>query len=348
MRLHRVNLVPAWKAPASAVVPLVLSWNDSGRTRDLCAALDAQPAVREIGGPAWFRHAASLFWTIGVLVRQRPNAVLFQNSFLLALLLAVYKTLHPGRVVLVADCHTKSLRRQMNGALGGVFKALKSWSLGQCQALVIATPTLGTEAARYAPPVLVIPDLLPTLPVGTSPDAQPAPERSGQRPDVLVVGSFAVDEPLEEIIAAAGLAPDLDFAFTGKPTAVIAARPMPGNVRLLGFLPDDAFAARLGSAAVILALTRDQDCFMRSACEALSAHRPLVTSDTPALRHFLADAAVFVKPEPGHIVDGLRAALSQSAALVDRCVSQAQVVRAAEHERLSELSDVLGAERRAP
>ncbi|MEL7310242.1 MAG: glycosyltransferase [Pseudomonadota bacterium] len=308
---------------------IFISWNDSGRTRDLSDALRVPAFVKQIGGQAWYRHTASSFWTVWLLAIKRPRTILFQNSFLLALVLGMYRSIRGKSVVLIADCHTKSLKRALPGRLGYIFWRLKFWSLTRCQALIIATPELLPEANKFGRQVLVFPDIVPDW----APESQAPVERN----KFLVVGSFAEDEPIEEMISAFENLPECSFAMTGTPSPKVNNRDLPPNVTLLGFVADNEFKHRLATAGGVIALTKDTDCFLRSVCEALATSRPIVTSDTPALRQYLDDAAVFVNPNCESIAAGVARANNMLDELQSRSEKRRREIKQTQEQRLEEL-----------
>jgi glycosyltransferase involved in cell wall biosynthesis len=104
--------------------------------------------------------------------------------------------------------------------------------------------------------------------------------------NIAVVNSFAKDEPLDEVLAAAACLANVHFYVTGKqelaPPGMLARAP--ANVRFTGFLPDATYYALLNGAHAVLCLTTRDHTMQRGACEALSLGRPIITSDWPQLK----------------------------------------------------------------
>jgi hypothetical protein len=132
---------------------------------------------------------------------------------------------------------------------------------------------------------------------------------------VVVVGSFACDEPVAETLAAAALLPDVRLVFTGDPQR---ARPrrllrtLPPNVELAGWLRFADYVLLLRSAAVIVALTTRDHTILRGAWEAVYLGQPLVTSGWPAQRDCFTQGALFVDNDAASIARGIRHALEHA------------------------------------
>src|SRR5262249_55862654 len=105
---------------------------------------------------------------------------------------------------------------------------------------------------------------------------------------VVVVSTFADDEPIGEVLEAARAPPDVHCAVTGNP---VYARPEwladpPPNVEFTGFLQRDTYYPRIWHANALVVLTTLDHTVLRGAWEALDLAQPLVLSDWPILRQY--------------------------------------------------------------
>jgi len=139
----------------------------------------------------------------------------------------------------------------------------------------------------------------------TSSDARPSDRR------VTVINTFAADEPLECLLEAARLLPDVEFRILGE--AERAPRRLrgsaPSNVVFPGYLHGEDYAAELSAASVIVALTTYPYSLLAAIQDAQAVGKPLVTSDQPVLREYLGDAAVFVTNDGASVGRGVEQAL---------------------------------------
>jgi len=139
----------------------------------------------------------------------------------------------------------------------------------------------------------------------TSYEADPYP--MGPELNIAVVATFAPDEPLDEVVAAARSLPDVRFRVTGDTRRQGATIPsgLPANVELTGFLPlGEYYGLVRGSDAAMVLTTRDHT-MQRGACEALSLGTPIITSDWPLLRDYFCKGTVHVDNTAAGIRDGV-------------------------------------------
>ncbi len=285
-----------------------ITWEYQRRNRELADALgcplyewgdiDAIPKGAR-------KYATGGLRTLRLLLRRRPRIVFCQNpSLVLAWMLARLRPLF--RYVLVVDAHNAGLfplegRSRALSRLAREVQARADLTLVSNEALAEVVQANGGRP-------FVLPDRLPTLPgAEVPPAASPGDPRR-----VLFICSYAADEPYAAVFEAARiLGPAYRFQVTGNPDKVSLDRAaLPPNVELTGFLPEQAYVALLRAADVAIDLTTRPDCLVCGAYEALSAGRPAVLSDTPALRAYFAGAAVF----SGHAPAQLAAAVAEAAA----------------------------------
>lgn len=101
-------------------------------------------------------------------MNERPCEVWYQYSFALGLVLSAYLLLFPNLcTILIADIHSRALRRDGGRFLRLVVIPLKRWSLHACTAVLVTNP----ENRRFAGEQLgvqasVLPDPLPMARAG--------------------------------------------------------------------------------------------------------------------------------------------------------------------------------------
>lgn len=139
----------------------------------------------------------------------------------------------------------------------------------------------------------------------TSYEAAPYP--MGPELNIAVVATFAPDEPLDEVVAAARSLPDVRFRVTGDTRREDATIPsgLPANVELTGFLPLDEYFGLVRDSDAAMVLTTRDHTMQRGACEALSLGTPIITSDWPLLRDYFCKGTVHVDNTAAGIRDGI-------------------------------------------
>lgn len=124
---------------------------------------------------------------------------------------------------------------------------------------------------------------------------------------VVVVSTFAADEPLHEILEAAAGLEEVQFYVTGKKSNAdrqLLAQAA-GNVQFTDFLPSASYYALLASSHAIMCLTTRNHTMQRGACEALSLGKPIITSDWPLLRTYFNQGTVHVPNTSAGIRQGV-------------------------------------------
>jgi len=103
----------------------------------------------------------------------------------------------------------------------------------------------------------------------------------------LFVCTYSPDEPYHEVIrAAAQFEANLVVYISGKipQKEQWLQHSIPKNVVLTGYLPEEEYVRLLHSVDVVIDLTTREDCLVCGAYESIAAERPLIVSDTKALR----------------------------------------------------------------
>jgi hypothetical protein len=286
---------------------LVVAWMPVSRRTDTIAA--RLGLERLVIGRRGFRRpwTAPLAYpllaarTIGAILARRPRAVVIvAPPFVASLVVLPVARLVGARIAI--DIHTGALLDRRWRWSAGIL----AWACRRADAAIVTLPSLAARLAGRGVDALVIPDPLPDL-AGT--EALPAPDAAGAHAaagEVVAVCGWGDDEPIEALVAAARNRP-WRLALTGRPT-----RPVdhPPNVRLTGFLDDAAYVRRLARAAAVVVLTTREDTLLSGAWEAIALGRPLVLSDTAALRSTFGEGPSYVRAEPNAIAAGVDAAMA--------------------------------------
>lgn len=236
--------------------------------------------------------------------------MIIQYSFLLLVIIACYKLFRFKRIKIVADCHTKALRRRASKYLDIVFWPLKQWSFKYADTIIISNKALIDEATRLSSKVIVLPDPIPDF-------SHIQDDNIGSEYCVFI-SSFASDEPISEVAEAADLLkPNLPLYWTGRmPNAFRNAMKFSDNIKFTSYLKDDDYQRLIKNAQCLLILTNEENCLMSGAYEGLAAGVPMVLSDTEALRGFFGSSALYCSHETENIADTVKRAVAEKATLM--------------------------------
>jgi glycosyltransferase involved in cell wall biosynthesis len=255
--------------------------------------------------PVKYLHQAIA--TARLLVRCRPVLVFVQSPPSVAVLaVAAYCRLTRARYVV--DAHS--------AAMLSPYWTRPRWlvaALSRGAAVTIVTNEYFARTVRaWGGRALVVADVPTAFPSGGVYTFE-------AEVNVMVVSSFAEDEPLEEILAAAADLPDVALHVTGDPSrrwnGVLPE--LPSNVRLTGFLGDADYYTLMRASDAVMCLTTRNHTMQRGACEALSIGTPIVTSDWPLLREYFRAGTVHVDNSAAGIAAGVRELLRDRARFRD-------------------------------
>jgi glycosyltransferase involved in cell wall biosynthesis len=133
------------------------------------------------------------------------------------------------------------------------------------------------------------------------------------RPCLVVIGTFAEDEPIAEMLEACRQLPEVQFYVTGAlknaPQNVIEEAP--GNVSFTDFQPRPAYVGLVQAMDGAIILVKNDNVMQRGAYEATSWGIPIITSDWPILRESFNRGALFVDNTPPTIVKAIRELLAR-------------------------------------
>ncbi|HEY0736723.1 MAG TPA: glycosyltransferase [Herpetosiphonaceae bacterium] len=235
--------------------------------------------------------------TFALLLRERPRLVFVQSPPSFAVLAVfVYCLLSGARYVV--DAHSDALQRRIWTWPGWLHRGLARRAI----TTIVTNEHMHDTIQSWGGNAFVLRDIPTTF-------KQSGVYPLGQGFNVVFVNTFARDEPLREVLAAARSLPEVQFYITGRkgraqPEDLAAAPP---NVHFTDFLPDEDYYALLASVQAVMCLTTRDHTMQRGACEALSLGTPIITSDWPLLRSYFGDGAAYVQNTSAGICEGIQA-----------------------------------------
>ena len=298
--------------------PLFISWiGYHGRSAALAKELEAEAVFVATGrtgnvSSAPIRHAFQAFHTVGVLLRKRPRTVIVMAPPLPLVALAwVVGKLMGSRLII--DAHTGVFNDPKWAWTMGVFL----WLARRSRLTIVTNTQLVNELERAGVEATALHD--PPSPMPTTSSKNSAKASQLTQDTVVVPCSFSSDEPIEAVIAAAKRLPSATFYFTGSPPRRFTdnSAQAPANVVFIGYLPQEEYENLLRAATMVISLTTREYTMQRAGYEALSYHRPLLTSNTHVLREYFSKGAVFTSPRPDDIHAGVLECLENQHSLAN-------------------------------
>ena len=303
-----------------------ITWHHSQRSRNLANDLKL-PILEYVNNSTLFsRHFFSSIWTCYILIRHRPLTIYIQYSFLLLLIIAIYKLCNVRKVQVICDCHTKALRKKLENPLANLFWGLKKLSFSLADLSIISNKGLIADVEKLTDKYFILPDKIPKINL--------AQEFTPSDAFCVFVCSYAVDEPLTEIIKAAEeLHDEIQIFCTGSiPNSLSELKSQTfNNIYFTDYLEDNDYINLLSNAQCIIALTTENNCLQCAGYEALSLEIPVVLSKTQALKNYFKDSAIFVENEANSIVLGIKKSIQHREVLIQR-IKRMKKIRTIEYE----------------
>ena len=286
---------------------LWITWERQRRNRALSAALDAELHEIHVAYGRAARYLIAIQRTVAILKQRRPEIVFVQNPSIILALVAMLWCRLTGAPIVV-DAHNAGVHP---------FEGRRAWAnrlarflFRQVSLTLVSNGALAEYVERSGGAAFVLPDPLPVLTPASS-EVTAARSRPAR---VIFVCAWADDEPYLELIEAArhlgqGVTVSITGASRGRERA--GGSSLPENVRLTGFLDDAAYDELLCESNLVIDLTTRQDCLVCGAYEAMAAGRPLLVSDTVALRSYFDRGTLFTDNSAADIAAKIREALAQ-------------------------------------
>ncbi len=328
------------------VKSIFIVWGDhSRRAETLATELDVQVCfVYELRLKGrWLtplRYLVQCWKTWRLLERERPEVVLVQSPPIFAPLVVslwceLQRRTRPSgfRVSYAIDCHPSTF-----------FSRKWRWALPLLRFLsrrAVVTLSSNMEAQnilqRWKVRGFFLADTVSSLapPIGTI--------GSEGEARVAVISTFADEEPLTEVFAAARFLPQVIFYVTGNPKRALAKllAQKPENVILTGFLRGGAYTALLKNVHGLVILTNQPKDLSCAAYEAVAMAKPAVVSDCSENKRWFTRGFVYVNNTPEAIAEGVKKMLNEQVRLIPEVMALRSELAARRQPKFEEFAALL-------
>ena len=245
---------------------------------------------------ATYKYGHQALKTLWLLARRRPSVVFVQSppSFA-AMIVWLYCSLTNGHFVV--DAHSAAMQSPYWTRPLWLYRHLARRAV----TTIVTDEHYARTVRRWGGHALVVRDIPTSFPAGATYPVEGTF-------NVLVVNTFAPDEPLSEVMMAAQSLREVVLYVTGDASRMgRRLRPdSPTNIRFTGYLPDESYYALMAASDAVMCLTTRDHTMQRGACEALSLGKPIITSRWPLLEGYFSRGTVHVDNTANGIRDGVR------------------------------------------
>jgi glycosyltransferase involved in cell wall biosynthesis len=237
--------------------------------------------------PAWRRYPVLLATTIHLIVKAKPSIIFAQNPSIVLAGLTVFLGKLLG-IPVVIDAHNAGIFPLE--ATSEPLNRVAAFINNLAKIVIVSNDKLKDYVESRGGVAFVVPDPVPEI------SCSQIKWLSKDDFNIVYVCSWAEDEPYEEVIQmAADLKPSIKIHMTGnsKGRESRSGIELPENVILTGFLSNTDYDALLCSCDAVMVLTKREDCLVCGAYEAVAVGKPMILSDTTALKAFFYDGSVY-------------------------------------------------------
>jgi glycosyltransferase involved in cell wall biosynthesis len=310
-----------------------IAWEKHRRTTELASALNGIKTFQfEAEANRLVRYPYLLCKTIMTILKERPQLVIVQNP---SLILSFFMVTLGKRLVrrVIVDAHNEGIRpfHPSFDWLLPVYRTIQK----RADLTLVTNGELAREVLNNNGKPFVLEDKIPQFS-----EAKHITLR-GQH-NLVFICTFEKDEPYQEVIHAASLLdPSIYIYVTGRyekahPDIISQA---PSNLIFTGFLAEDQYVSLLQSCDAIIDLTLMQDCLVCGGYEAVALGKPLILSNTPALKKYFCQGAVYTANNAEEIARAIQGLLENKERLQDEMrILKAQLTSAWEEKHAKLLS----------
>lgn len=250
------------------------------------------------------RYLLSSLSTLKIINKERPTVVVVQNpSIVLSIISILLKFFYCYKIVI--DSHNSGIF-PMEGK-SKLLMLLSKFIQKKADLTIVTNEGLKKVVESNNGRAFILPDKIPT-PGTIRKDFCINLNKENKQINIVCICCFGNDEPYNNIIESAKfLGSNIKIQFTGKYNGKVDIASIPNNVNLLGYISDVDYWSILASSDAIIDLTLRDNCLVCGAYEAIAVGKPLILSNTKALRSYFNQGCTFVNPaDPLSIAEGIK------------------------------------------
>jgi glycosyltransferase involved in cell wall biosynthesis len=267
-----------------------ISWDNHRRTMQLATALGVAVRVMHRGRLHAFQRIVVWVRTVLYLSRTSSRVIIVPNpSLLLAATACMLKRIR--RYTVIQDLHSYFYQTLVapRGLHERLYARLSRYCLRRADLTIVTNEFLREAVDRLGARSVVLQDKIPDMVSAGSISL------AGRR-NIVFVCTYSDDEPIDVVLEAARIISEgIHIYVTGRLPSTADRWTVPQNVHLTGYLSDHEYGRLLSSADAVLALTTREHTLLCAAYESVALGKPLVISDTHALREYFTKGVIYTE-----------------------------------------------------
>ena len=258
-----------------------------------------------IKGRSLYRYIKSSYLTYLAIRKDSVKYIFFQNpSLVLSVFIVLCNFGH--RKTLIMDAHNAGIR-PLEGK-SKVLNLVAAWVVSKVDITIVTNAALASAVRKMSGNPFVLTDPIPKFPSKVD-----SPSRKENVNEVVLICTWAKDEPYQEVIESANYLKDESvlIRITGRPPKSIKKEKIPDNVSLEGFISSIDYHNLLMEADLIVDLTTRDDCLVCGAYESVAAGTPCVVSSSAINREIFDEGFIFTENDAQSIAFAIRSGLNR-------------------------------------
>lgn len=277
-----------------------ITWERQRRSIELANVFNTKLYILESSLLFALRYSLLSIRTLLILIKDKPKIVFGQNpSIVLAALLCIFKKIFGYKLIIDRHSNFKLSTLDDKKVKWRILHYLSKFSIRKADLTIVTNDFLYNLVNSWGGRSFILQDKLPMLNLGS------VIRLNGEK-NIVFISTFSGDEPIAEVIEASK---KIDHNWVVYITGNYKnyrrkdslLNNLPSNIRLTGFLPEKDYQSLLMSADLLMVLTTAEHTLTCGAYEGASLLKPLIVSDTEAMRSYFFKGAVYSKPDSNSI-----------------------------------------------
>jgi glycosyltransferase involved in cell wall biosynthesis len=308
-----------------------ITWEHQIRNRSMAKNLGIPLFEIIYKGNRLKRYVLCLQETFNIFIKNKPRTIIAQNpSIVLTCFMFLLRAFFHFKFI--SDAHYFGVIAFNNN---WIFQRLLDFCNKSADVVIVTNNDQAEYIKNLGGNPFICEDPLPDL------DKYVSSEEEDK--SIFLICSFEIDEPYEEaFLAAEELSKDgYVMRVSGNYKRVDIDTERYPHVCFLGFVPEADFYMYLYQACLVLDLTENEDCLVCGAYEAMAANKPMVLSDTRALRGYFKGGAIFTENKSEGIAKNIKIAYNDRKRLKEEIAVWKKNTIAAHREKILQLRNLL-------
>lgn len=274
-----------------------ITWEYQPRNISMSKSLGCEYLYFSTNKSGLIRYLLLSYKTILVLSRMRKGIVFSQNpSIVLSFIVVLLR--HAFCYTCIVDEHNAGLFPLDRKSK--ILNLIADYIARNADLLIVTNRALKEYCEKLGARALVCPDPIPDM----FTDKTITLNHSFS---IMLVCSWAEDEPYQEVIAAAERLRNSDVVIyaTGKPGKKLDGLVLPNNFKQTGYLSNSEYKATMAAVEAVMVLTTRDDCMNCGAYEAVASEKPGIVSDRSVLRNYFNEGFLFTENNADNIYSAI-------------------------------------------